>query len=81
LYPTLTESEQYNAALYPNEEEEMAGSYSPELDVLLYQKEKISPLLVEATLIFPLAKKELNNISDYINDIINLLGKRIVKYP
>ncbi len=74
LYPTLTESEQYNAALYPNEEEEMAGSYSPELDVLLYQKEKISPLLVEATLIFPLAKKELNNISDYINDIINLFG-------
>ncbi len=73
-YPTLTESEQYNAALYPNEVEEMAGPYSPELDVLLSQKEKVAPLLVEATLIFPLAKKELKDINDYINDIINLFG-------
>ncbi len=72
-YPDQTESEEYEDAidLY---EKRLIGGYPLDYGDLLYQKEKIDLLLVEATLIFPSAKNEFCAIRNYILTIIDLLN-------
>lgn len=72
--PPLKESELYDAHIYEDDQEDQTGPWIVDIGDLLRQQEAILDLLIEATLIFPKAEKEIKYLCNQLAKFVKVIN-------